>query len=663
QYSVVVVDPQQNALYEFQEADNDAFNNPLTQTTPQTSVSYMHSTTSNALVFFYRVRAFSSCTNTPGPFSKTVRVVILPITVNLRNPSVNVPAGSKDLVVQQVFIPGESAPVAFTATADRPWIVKIEPSSGILPTAGIILNVTIDPALLPNGTFTATVIITFPSSSTRIEPNGNTSKSVPVTINLVTPVVPNDRNAPTADSLIIPAVGRLIGLNSQWRSDVRIFNASPQKLKYLLNFVAQGSSDVKQTTIETEIGATTALDDIIHNWYGFGEVGDSATGVLEIRPLPPDSGPASALTTILSSRTYSLSGDGTLGQFIPAVPFKNFSGAGTRLSMQQIAQSSAYRTNFAVIEASGSPVSVLLSMFNSAGTKLFDLPVNLAGGEQKLLNGLLAQQGVSVTDGRMEVSVTGGDGKITAYASVVDNANADPLFVPGKPLGKDTARSYVVPGVADLNNGAANWRTDMRIFNSGSVAQAVNLTFYQADNAAAPRVTTVTVNPNEVKVLDSVVASVFSATNVGGAVHADTAVDSQLVVTGRTYNQTASGTLGQFIPAATLADGIDRSGRALNILQVEDSSRYRTNVGLAEMSGKPSTVEISVTLPDSKVTPIIQVPLAANEFRQFGLAEFGLGNVYNARVSVKVIDGDGRVTAYGSVIDQITTAPTYVAAQ
>jgi hypothetical protein len=663
QYSVVVVDPQPNALYEFQEADNDAFNNPLTQTSTQPSVSYIHTTTANALVFFYRVRVFSSCTNTPGPYSKTVRVVIVPITVNLRNPSVNVPAGSKDLVVQQVFIPGESAPIAFTATADRPWIVKIEPASGILPTTGITLNVTIDPAQLPNGTFTATVIITFPSSSTRIAPDANTSKSAPVTINLVTPVVPDDRKTPTADSLIIPAVGRLIGLNSQWRSDVRIFNAAPQKLKYLLNFVAQGSSDVKQTTIETEVGATTALDDIIHNWYGFGEVGDSATGVLEVRPLPPDSGPTSALTTILSSRTYSLLGDGTLGQFIPAVPFKNFIGAGSRLSMQQIAQSSSFRTNFAVIEASGSPASVVLSMFNSGGTKLFDLPVNLAGGEQKLLNGLLAQQGVSLTDGRMEVRVTGGDGKITAYASVVDNLNADPLFVPGKPLGTDTARSYVVPGVADLNNGGASWRTDMRIFNSGTTAQTVNLTFFQQNNAAAPRSATLTVNPNEVKVLDSVVQSLFAAQNVGGAVHVDTAVDSQLVVTGRTYNQTSSGTLGQFIPAATLADGIDRAGRALNILQVEDSPRYRTNVGLAEMSGKPSTVEISVSLPDSKVTPIIQVPLAANEFRQFGLAEFGLGNVYNARVSVKVVDGDGRVTAYGSVIDQVTAAPTFVQAQ
>jgi hypothetical protein len=667
-YSVVVVNPSAaNVRYEFQEADNDAFQNAKITETTSPSVEYTHETTgANPLVFFYRVRAFGNCTSAPGAFSKTIRVVILPIVVDLRAPTINVPAGTKNLVVQQVFIPGESGPVNFTAFADRPWIVKLFPTSGILLPApgGVTLDVTIDPSLLPNGTFTATVIVNILSSITTgaITPNANTTKSAPVTINLVTPVVPVDPKEPSPDSLIIPAVGRLAGLNSQWRSDVRIFNNSGQKLQYLLNFTAIGSTDVKQTTIDTDIGATTALDDIIHNWYGVGEVGDSATGILEVRPVAPVSN--NPLSTIVASRTFNQTANGTLGQFIPAVQYKNFVSVGSRLSIQQISQTATSRSNFAVVEASGKPVSVLLSMFNSAGTKLFDLPIDLKGGEQKLLNNLLAQQGVtSLSDGRLEVRVTDGGGKVTAYGSVIDTANGDPLFVPGKPLGAAVERTYVVPGAADLKNAAANWQTDMRIFNSGSVAQTVNLTFYQANNAAAPRSATMTVNPNEVKVLDSVLQSVFAAQNVAGAVHADTPTDSQLVITARTFNQTASGTLGQFIDAATLADGIVRAGRALNILQVEDSTRYRTNVGLAEMSGKPSTVEISVTLPDSKVTPSIQVPLAANEFRQFGLAEFGLGNVYNARVSLKVVDGDGRVTAYGSVIDQSTTAPTYVKAQ
>ena len=74
-------------------------------------------------------------------------------------------------------------------------------------------------------------------------------------------------------------------------------------------------------------------------------------------------------------------------------------------------------------------------------------------------------------------------------------------------------------------------------------------------------------------------------------------------------------------------------------------------------------MEVSLILPDSKVTPKVSIPLASNEFRQISVGDFGAGTVYNARVTVKVIDGEGKVTAYGSAVDQITQDPTYVRAQ
>ncbi len=75
------------------------------------------------------------------------------------------------------------------------------------------------------------------------------------------------------------------------------------------------------------------------------------------------------------------------------------------------------------------------------------------------------------------------------------------------------------------------------------------------------------------------------------------------------------------------------------------------------------TVDVSVNVPDAKSTPVVTIPLAANEFRQFSLNDFGLGAVYNARVSVKVTGGLGKVTASASAVDQITQDPTYVPAQ
>ena len=68
--------------------------------------------------------------------------------------------------------------------------------------------------------------------------------------------------------------------------------------------------------------------------------------------------------------------------------------------------------------------------------------------------------------------------------------------------------------------------------------------------------------------------------------------------------------------------------------------------------------------PGSKVTPRIEIPLQANEFKQLSvLKELGIGNIYNARLSVKVIAGEGKVTAYGSVLDMKTNDSTYVPAQ
>ena len=290
--------------------------------------------------------------------------------------------------------------------------------------------------------------------------------------------------------------------------------------------------------------------------------------------------------------------------------------------------------------------------------------LDLKAGEQRQLNGFLASQGITLPDGRVEVKVLSGNGRVTAYASVVDNLTNDPLLVSGVQVNQLSSDRYVMPGVADINNGLASWRTDMRVFNAGTVPEPLTLTFYPQNGSGAPVSRSVPISAGEVKMLDNVLQSFFSLSNTGGAVHVETPGNSSLVVSGRTYNQTTAGTYGQFIPAVTPFEAVGKDGRTLNILQVEDSVRYRTNVGLAEVSGKPVTIELTVVPPDSKVTPKVTMTLGANEFQQIPLLRnLGLTNTYNARITIRVIDGDGKVTAYGSVIDMNTQDPTYVAAQ
>jgi uncharacterized repeat protein (TIGR01451 family) len=672
--------------YEIDEATNAAFTDATTQTittTPNSntlvSIGFTKTAQQSAQPFFYRVRAFSACGQAFGPYSITVRIVIAPLpSKNQTNPNVNIPAGSTQPVVQQIFIPGQGGTFNYTARADEPWL-SITPPAGIFPPEGITLTLTADPSNLPNGTFTGTIIVTLAPLATGLAHTDVTPViSLPVSISLVTPVTPVSNNTPPAGALIIPSVGHLDGILSHWQSDIRVANAGFAKQTYSLTFTPEDSSKgTKTTQITIDSGATTALDDIVRNWYGVGQLGESAIGVLEIHPVTTSTGPkpeqtvGQTLTTVASSRTYNVAANGTLGQYVPAIPFASFIGKAAPnslaqvLSLQQVAQSAAFRTNFGLVEAAGKPASVVLSVFDDSGKNLKDIPIELKAFEQQQLNQMLATYGITnLSDGRVEAKVVGGDGKITAYASVVDNGTQDPLLVNGVALNQVLSSKFVLPGVAALNNGFANWRTDMRIFNAGATAQDATLTMYPFTGTGSPIVRSTSINPGEVKVLDDVVQSLFGQSNLGGAVHVTTTTDSQLVVTGRTYDKTSTGTFGQFVPAVTPNDAVGLGARALQILQVEDSPRFRTNVAIAEVTGKPAKVEVSVVLPESRVTPILQLDLAGNEYRQDAIIqEMGLGNVYNARITVRVISGEGKITASGSVIDMTTQDPTYVPAQ
>ncbi len=630
---------------------------------------------------YFRVRALASCQAQPGPYSSAVAVVILPSHPQGSNLESAIPADNAQTITYTIPLDASLAGLAFTATPNQPFLT-VTPAGGIVPVGGTNLTVTADTSHLPIGTTLGGITITTstPSASGHMTASGSSSGTTTISVSLVSPAQPTPKNTPPPDALIIPAVAHAGGINSTFQSDVRVTNSSPQVMKYQVTFTPSGDSgisDGKQTTIDINPGNTIALDDILGTW--FNNTAGSAIGTLEIRPLSTSSASTAAsvttaaglnaLSTFASSRTFNITTNGTFGQYIPAIPFGSFIGLSkdpklpSVLSLQQIAQSSAFRTNLGMVEGSGQSASVLISVFGGNGSKVAEFPLDLAGGQHTQFS--LASKNVNnLTDGRVEVKVLTPGGKVTAYASVLDNFTNDPLLVSPVSLSAAGNTTYVVPGVANLNNGFANWRTDLRLFNASSSAVDATLTYY-SQTGGDPKSVSLTLAPNEVKALDDTLASTFGVTNDGGAVHITTATATNLIATARTYNQTANGTFGQFIPAVTPLDAIGVGSRPLQVLQLEESDRYRSNVGIAEVTGKAATVLLSVVLPDSKVSGNVQIDLAPNEFRQFNslLKSFGSNSVYNARIAVKVISGDGRVTAYASVIDALTQDPTYVPAQ
>jgi uncharacterized repeat protein (TIGR01451 family) len=656
--------------YELQLASTPAFDDAQLIATTDTKHELVRTATDTPVAIYARVRALDArCqpTATVTAYGPSTVIFILPASGT--EGSAPLTGGTIATTIQ---LGPEFAGQTFTATVKDAWLT-VSPSNGTVAPNGTQLTVLSDTSSLPLGTSLGAVTITLETPSAGNVANHGTTITIPtVSISKVTPVTPSLKSTPPPDALIIPAVAHANGINSQFQSDVRVTNSSAQLMQYQLSFTPTGNAGAalaKQTQFSIEPGRTIALDDILKSWFGTGD--QSVTGTLEVRPVTQTSNSISGLSGLLnlstfaSSRTFNKTANGTFGQYIPAIPYASFIGKDRILSLQQIAQSSQYRTNLGIVEGSGEAVSLMIKVFGNTGQKLTEFPLNLKGGEHTQLNAFLATRGInSLSDGRIEIQVTSPGGKVTAYASVLDNNTNDPLLVAPTTLADEGNTKWVMPGVADLDNGTANWQTDMRVFNAGTTDVDATLTFY-SQNGGEPKTANVRIAAGQVQQLDRTLANTFGVSNDGGAVHIATPTSARLVTTARTYNQTTGGTYGQFISAVTTNEAAGVGNRPLQLLQVEESSRFRSNIGLAEVTGHAVKVEITVVPPDAKFSAVTQLELKPNEFRQLNalLRSVGLTDTYNARVTVKAIEGTGRVTAYASVIDMITNDPTLVPAQ
>ena len=665
---------QQGATYIVEESTTPDFSVISdTRTTTSLSAQFQHSVTANTR-YNYRVHA-QQCSGAVGPFSSIVTIVVQsapPSTT--RGTDAVVPFGTTTPVdvpvVVRVNASGKTAlDTTFTAKTDKSYLT-VTPSSGTVPASGnVSLTVTASAGSLPPGANTGTVSVTAGSSTT----------NVPVSISLVTPVGSSGKTFPPGNTLIIPIVTHVAGFTGPFQSDVRLANSSSGQVKYQVTYTptqTDGTLSSKATVVPVDAGSTIALNDIVRDFFG----NEAGAGALEIRPLNN-----STTLNYASSRTFVTTAAGTLGQFIAAMNLGSFASkaidilpipgqtpppAGPpTLSFQQVAESTKFRTNLGVVEGLGQTANFRIRLFDDRGTMLKEKAYTLRPGEHRQFNQFIANEmGLpSLDDGRIEIVMDSDTGAVSGYASVLDNVTTDPLAVmPVQPSIFQSTR-YVIPGIAELVSPFSNFHSDVRVYNGGTTSVTVTPTFYPQGNGTPVTAPAFTLGQREVKAVDSVLTSMFNVPSGGGSIVFTTNVPANLVATGRTYtNADGGGTFGQFIPGVAPIEGQGAGEPPLQILQLEESQNFRSNLGLAELNGSPVHVRISATVPESKVAVSTELDLAANEFRQLGSILGGMfpgQSVYNARISVQVLSGTGRITAYGSVIDNFSKDPTYVPAQ
>jgi hypothetical protein len=669
--------------FELQEATNPAFTSNV-RTFTVTGALAKHIDPHAEIVadtrFYYRVRATSSCTQQSTLYSTTVSTVVTkPLPPNSNGFSISVPEHANQPFIQEYLVPGFGATATnndtFSISIDQPWLT-VFPASGALSAGGTTVQFTIAPGSLEIGTTTATIVVSRTQPAAvhgGVATHGTSSASLPFSISKVTPVTPAPRSqTPPPGTLIIPAVAHADGIGARFQSDIRLANTSNTDLTYELSFTPSGANGTavgKMTQMTVGAGQSKGLDDIVKAWYGAGVLEEGGLGTLEIRPTTTNP----QYSTYASSRTYAVTPLGTLGQYIPALGLDKFVGdinqdSLGKISLQQIANSDKYRTNLGFVEGSGQTAQIRVRLLDSNNVVLKEIDRTLQpyGHEQAGLSAYFGN--VQVDDGRVEMFVLTPGGKATAYASVVDNKTTDPLLVFPTQAERSQTKTYVVPGVAELENGASNFHTDMRVFNASQQAVTISLNYFpQGDPTPRAAASTITIEPGHVKALDNILPSLWNLSATGGAVTVEADRDASLVLTARTYSRDANGgTYGQFIPGVTAADAVGvADNHAIELLQLEDTPQYRTNIGFVEVTGKPVRVRVTAESPQSKVSSSVEFDLGPNVFiqqRLFPAMGFS-NNVYNGRVTIRAISGEGKVAAYGSVVDNNTVDPTYVPAQ
>jgi len=219
----------------------------------------------------------------------------------------------------------------------------------------------------------------------------------------------------------LPVAAHNPGLKqSQWRSDLGLLNTGGVTANGQIKFF--GSGGVVTNTTYVPAGTQSILTDVV------GQLSASGQGALEIvsdQPLK------------VTSRTYnqvssgaSCYPNGTQGQDYPTVAAGDGLVAGQSAYLAGLTENASYRCNIGLVNVGSGAATVLVELYNGAGTKLTDYTVPLTAGQwaqetQPFRN----KAGQTAMDrGYARITVQSGAG-VFGFASVVDNLTNDPTTV------------------------------------------------------------------------------------------------------------------------------------------------------------------------------------------------------------------------------------------
>ncbi len=227
------------------------------------------------------------------------------------------------------------------------------------------------------------------------------------------------------DEVVVAASAHVSGLeDTDWRTDLEVCNFQGSQVDYRINLLRTDQSNGSPSFVTMTIDGTscTRVEDVLDTSFSY-----EGSAALEIR--------SSSSALVVSSRTFNSTSAGTYGQCLPGFPEGDVLEAGQQGRITQLAQSNTtstgFRTNIGFVNRSSSPTTVDVDLRTATGTSLGTLSVPLQPYEHRQINRIFRQVTAgTVTNGIAIVSTQNAGGSFVAYASVVDNASGDPVYIP-----------------------------------------------------------------------------------------------------------------------------------------------------------------------------------------------------------------------------------------
>jgi hypothetical protein len=375
-----------------------------------------------------------------------------------------------------------------------------------------------------------------------------------------------------------------------------------------------------------------------------------SSGAVEVWSIPQ---------VVITARTFNDTADGTYGQYLPGVEIYGGLLPGQTAVVSQLRSSPDFRANVGFVNFGTDVVTVDVELFDSAGQ-----PVAGGGFSEFVRPGAWRQRngvfGDTVCEGcYAEVQIAGGFGPIWAYASVVDNHSGDPTTIPMEIVSLLPVDGEVlVAGIAETGGaGGTNWRSNLAVLNRSGSAVTGTLVYRHADGTdSAP----IGLADGQLLEWENVAAALGAPDSSGAAA---VVADEPLIVTARTFNDTADGTYGQYLPGVDGAGTFGSDGAGV-LSQIKRTAAFRTNIGLTNFSTSLCDARIELYGADgSRIGSDVRVSdIPAGGWKQrnrvfqaAGVAECDIG------YAVISVETPGcRVWAYASVVDNQSGDPTTI---